>query len=354
MHLVAFVYSPLQALNLFEYCRRFDRQVDVVVVGGVEALEPSSRTQLDEVLSLVRPRVILYREWGYWSHWPKGARRALADGLSALLAHLSDRPYEFVVGEYRSAYSWAVLHRLKGLARKVVVIDDGTAMLRIDRRRSPLRSRKALRQKAKSLLFLAYGIPGVVPRPGVTFFTTYAIDDRVAVGDMIVRNDYRTLSAELRALPPDDDFVYVIGTPHREVGVVDEGDVDLALELARFAAEVTGKKVVYVAHRREGARKLDVLRNEFTVVMPNVPFEIYPRVIGKRPRVVVGYYSSLFVTIADLLGDAVEVLALEIPRERINDSWLSFVDSVYRYYRAELGSAVRVVERSSPSRGVRS
>jgi hypothetical protein len=41
--LIAFIYSPLQALNLVEYCERFNRQVDVVVVGGVSKLEATSR-----------------------------------------------------------------------------------------------------------------------------------------------------------------------------------------------------------------------------------------------------------------------------------------------------------------------
>lgn len=350
---VAFVSSPLQALNLVEYAERFDRQVDMVVVGCVSALEPTSRTQIETVLSTVSPREILYNEWTLRPARPVGARRAVVDAAAALQAHLLSGPYEFVVGEYRSAFSWAVLHRLRDRVQRVVVVDDGTATLRIDRCGSFLRSPKVRRQKLKVLVHLGMGIRGVVPSGGLTFFTAYALDNQVAIGDEVVRNDYRTLSAELRRLPPDDDSVYVIGGPHLEVGEVDEGDIELALELTRFAAEYTGKNVVYMAHRRERAEKLDALREEVKVVIPNVPFEMYPRVLGQRPRAIVGYYSSLFVTAAELLGDSVEIIALQIPRERINDSWLPFVDEIYRYYRAELDGAVRIVEgpQSFPSRG---
>lgn len=347
--LVAFVFSPLQALNLVEYCERFDRQVDLVVVGGVSALEPTSRKQIDAVLALAKPREILYQEWRLQPTRPIGARRAVASAVTTLRAHLTAEPREFVVGEYRSGFSWAVLHSLKVLPRHVVVVDDGTAMLQIDRRNSFLKSRKVRRQKLKSLIFLSMGIPGAVSSSGLTFFTTYGIDYHLAANDTIVYNDYRILRAELRKLPPDDDTVYVIGTPLLEAGVVDKGDVDLALELARFAAESTGKRAVYMAHRRERDEKLDALRKEFQVVVPSVPFEIYPRVLGKRPRTIVGYYSSLFVTASELLGDSVEIIALRIPRESINDSCFSSVDGVYRYYRSELQASVRVVERPTPT-----
>ena len=343
--IIAFVFSPLQALNLVEYSRRFGRQVDVVVVGHSSVLEPSSRSQIEAVLSLINPREILYNEWLLRPTRPISARRAVTTAAALLGKHLSVGPYEFVVGEYRSAFSWAVIQRLSGLAESVVVVDDGTATLRVDRRSSVLKSPKVRRQKLKALLFLGMGIRGVVPSAGLTFFTSYCLDDRVADGDVIVRNDYRVLSAELRDLPPDDEYVYVIGGPHLEVGEVDHGDVELALELTRFAAEYTGKQVVYVAHRRERGEKLDALRKEVTVVTPNVPFEIYPRAIGKRPRSIVGYYSSLFVTAAELLGDTVEIIALQIPRDRINASWLPFVDDIYQYYRTDLSAAVCIVER---------
>jgi hypothetical protein len=347
--IVAFVFSPLQALNLVEYCERFNRQLDVVVVGGVSALEPTSRKQIDAVLALANPREILYHEWGLRPTRPIGARRAVASATATLRAHLTAGPREFVVGEYRSGFSWAVLHGLKVLPRHVVVVDDGAATVRIDRRNSFLKSQRVRRQKLKALTFLAMGIRGAVSSSGLTFFTAYRIDDHLAANDTIVFNDYRTLTAELRNLPPDNDTVYVIGTPLLEAGVVDKGDVDLALELTRFAAESTGKQAIYMAHRRERVEKLDALREEFSVVVPNVPFEIYPRVLGKRPRTIVGYYSSVFVTASELLGDSVEIIALRIPRESINDSCFSSVDGVYRYYDSQLKATVRVVERPTPT-----
>ncbi len=355
--LVAFVFSPLQALNLVEYSERTARQVDVVVVGVFFGLEPSSRTQIESVLSRVSPRKIIYRRWIITPKQPIGARRAVLSAVAALRTNLSAGPYEFVVGEYRSAFSWAVLHRLKNLARAFVVVDDGTSMLRIDRRPwAALRSREQWRQRAKNLTFLAMGIRGVVPPRGLTFFTTYALENHVANGDTVVRNDYRILSGELRDLPPDDDYVYAIGGPHEEAmrgvleaGEVEEADLELALELTRFAAEYTGKAVVYMAHRRERPEKLDALRKEVRVVTPDVPFEIYPLALGKRPRTIVSYYSSLLVTAAELFGDSVEIIALQIPRDRIDDSWAAFVEDVYRYFQTELGSAIRVVEQPSPS-----
>ncbi|MCB9409874.1 hypothetical protein [Mycolicibacterium sp.] len=348
MNLVAFIDSPLQALNLLEYSKRFSREVDVVVVGDVA--EPESCSQIEAVLSLLGPKQIIQREWMLRPAGPHRAQRSVASGVAALRSHLPPGPHEFIVGEYRSAFSWAVLHRLKDLARNVVVVDDGTAMLRIDRQKSIPRSREQWRLQLKRLIFLALGIRGIVPRSDLTFFTSFAINDRVAPGDTVIRNDYRTLSSELRELPPDEDSVYVIGGPYLEGGDVDQGDVELALELIGFAADYTGKEVIYMAHRRERAEKLNVLRREVTVVTPDVPFEIYPRVIGRRPRFIVGYYSSVFVTAAELLGNAVDIIALEMPRHQINSSWLPFIDAVYEYYRTELPTAIRIVDRPNSFR----
>jgi hypothetical protein len=352
--LVAFVETPLQALNLLEYSQRFALEVDLVVMGCVSELEPTALTQIEGVLLLVGPQRIVYSECRLRAKRPNHARRALASDLAVLRAHLPVGPTEFVVGEYRSDFSWALIHRLKGQARSVTVVDDGTAMLRIDRRGSAPRSREQWRRKAKSLMFLAVGIH-TAPLASLTFFTTYALDENVADGDTIIRNDYRTLSAELRKLPPDEDYVYVIGGDvcgppwPWEGGEVDQVEIELALDLARFAAECTGKEVVYIAHRRELAEKLDALRKEFTVVTPNVPFEIYPRMLGKRPQTIVGYCSSALVTAAELLGDSVEIISLQIPRDRIADSWLPFIDRVYQYYRTELPTAIRIIDLPPPS-----
>ncbi len=345
VNLVAFVFSPLQALNLIEYSRRFTRPVDLVVVGAASEIEPASRIQIEAVLSMEPPRQVIYCEWPRsWGRKPIRVHKEIRSGVTEVLAHLQPRPYEFVVGEYRSAFSWAVLHRLKDLVRSVTVLDDGTATLRIDRRRSLWRSSKRWREKLKSLILLGLGIRGIFPPDSLTFFTTYSLDTRLTDDDVVLRNDYRALRAELQDLPPDKDSVYVIGSPYQEKGVVDDGDVEMALELARFAAESTGRDVVYMAHRSERAEKLDALREKVTVVLPDVPFEIYAQAVGKRPQRIVGYTSSLFVTAAELLGESVDIVALEIPRDRVNDSWLSFVDDIYRYYRDELGSAIRVVK----------
>jgi len=234
--IVAFIFSPLQALNLVEYCERFNRQVDVVVVGGVSALEPGSRKQIDAVLALAKPREILYHEWTLRATRPIGARRAVASAAAKLRAHLTAGPREFVVGEYRSGFSWAVLHGLKVLPRCIVVVDDGAATVRIDRRNSFLKSQRVRRQKLKALTFLAMGIRGAVSSSGLTFFTTYRIDDYLADNDTIVYNDYRTLAAELRTLPPDDATVYVIGTPLLEAGVVDKGELERMIAMAFVTA----------------------------------------------------------------------------------------------------------------------
>jgi hypothetical protein len=343
--LVAFVFSPLQALNLYEYCQRTQRRPEVVVVGSASTIEATTRTQIDSVLSLIKPKNVLHCEWSLWASRPKGARKALTSGAARLRDSLEcAQSVDIVVGEYRSVYSWAVLRRIRELVNEIVVVDDGTAMLRIDRTHQRWLAKKQWRQLLKASIFLLLGIRGTMPPKKLTFFSAYSLDTRLGDGDVLVNNDYASLRHELRNLPVDEEHVYVIGTPHLEVGVVNEGDIDLALELGRFAAAKTGLRVRYMPHRRERAAKLGVISREFSVVSPNVPFELFPIAIGMRPKIIVGYYSSLFVTVHELLGDSVEIQAIEFPRARLNESWITFVNDVYDYYRNDMSSAIRVVE----------
>ncbi len=347
VNLVAFIGSPLQALNLLEYKQRFALDVQLVVLEASAELEDCSRTQIEGVLSLVNPKKVIYVERGLEMRKLHAAHRALACGIRAIRSNLPDQPCRYIVGDYRSVFSWAVVRRLGVPPASVIVVDDGTATLRIDRQHSFPRSRDNLRLSLKRLIFSAARIPCPIPSAGLTFFTTYDLNDNVAPSDKVIRNDYRTLSAELRELRPDDTTVYVIGgdvsgppalKPSLEV------EIELALELVRFASNLTGKTVVYMAHRRERAEKLDVLRQEVCVVTPTVPFEIHPLVIGRRPRTIVGYYSSVFVTASELLGSSVQLIAVRIPRDRVIESWRPFVDEVYTYYRNELADLVEIRE----------
>ena len=347
MDLIAIVASPLQALNVLEYSERFGRKIDLVVVGGVSELEPSSRIQIEEVLSFLRPRQIIYVDFPRTRRLHK-VRSTLTSGISEVERHLSATAYEIIVGEYRSPFPWSLLGKLSSAPRSVVVVDDGTATLRMDRRRRMPRSREGWRLELRRNVFRMLGIHAAPPRSGLVFFTTYAIDGSIAEGDTIVRNDYRTLKASFKDLLPDEDAVYVLGadvtSPHRvESAEKASYELRLALELGHFAAEETGKKVIYVAHRRERSEKLDALRKEFTVVTPAVPFEIFPRTIGKQPRAIVTYCSSALVTAAELFGESVELIALQLPRENLNDSWARVIDGIYDYYQREVPK-VRVVE----------
>ncbi|MFM8857675.1 MAG: hypothetical protein ACKOI2_10845, partial [Actinomycetota bacterium] len=300
----------------------------------------------------LNPRQIIYLDGPRTRRLDK-ARSVLASGIYKVKRHLAAGAYEVVIGEYRSAFAWALLRKLGVSVRSIVVVDDGTATLRMDRRRRIPRSREGWRLALQRTLLRLVGIRCAVPPAGLIFFTAYAIDDYIAEGDTLVRNDYRSLRDSICGLTPDEDSVYVLGGdvtgPHDAGGVdVYNHELELALELGRFAAADTGKAVIYVAHRREQVEKLDALRKEFTVVTPSVPFEIFPRIIGKRPRAIIAYCSSALVTAAELFGDSVDLTALQLPRAAIQESSRRFIDGIYDYYQREV-PAIRIVQTQRPN-----
>lgn len=321
--------------------------MSLVLVADREAAASSNQDQTAAVIDLVSPERVLTHASRIHLRHPWKSRRDVKLLASELNALLPGGPIEVVVGEFRSPFAWAVVRKLQIPSESRIVIDDGTAMLRINRRMGVPYSRTELRAWLRrftfGFIYRLIGLTATPPATGLTFFSAYDIGDRIHPGDRLVTNDYQVQRTMLRALPPDVENVYLIGTPHLEAGVVTGGDIELALDLIAQAKAQTGLRVVYMPHRRERAEKLDAIRAHCDVLVPDVPFELFPLRQGARPAHVVGYYSSLFVTLSILLGDAVRITAVDIPRANVYGSWQRFLDDVYAEYRTSHAATITVV-----------
>ncbi len=339
--------SPLQALNLLEYSQRSDGEVSVVLTADREAEAPGNHEQILAVLEYAGAGHVIRHPCRLDATRPWTSRREVSRLAKELNALIPPDPVVLVVGEFRSPFAWALARKLRIPRTSRVVVDDGTAMLRIDRSaglipRNRVGLRRSLRRLVFGFAFRLIGMPATPPR-SLTFFSAYDIRDRISAKDRLLANDYRCQRDALRSLPPDRERVYVIGTPHLEAGVVAHGDVELALALVAQAEDLTGLRAVYMPHRRERDEKLERIRARCDVLVPDVPFELFPLRTGVRPTQVVGYYSSLFVTLSSLLADLVRITAVDLPRGTVSPSWLGFVDEVYDEYRTLHTASVAVV-----------
>lgn len=334
--LFAILESPLQALNSVEYARRFGKQLDLVLVADRPGLATSNRDQIVAILELAGVGHIFFASGRIDPRRPFQARATVARAERVVQEHFHACDFEVLIGEYRAAFGWALARRLDSWGsdekpRPIVVVDDGSAVLNINRRSAM--PQPVVRTLTKRALLGLGGLRGDPPTRSITFFSAFDIGNNLSPSDRLVHNDLRSLRDVTLALPPDVSKVYVVGSPLREAGVVQGDDVDLALNLCAIASSWSQREVIYVAHRRESNQKLEALRKEVEVMTPSVPFELMPQVVGVRPTLIFGYYSSVFTTMSLILGVNVTVVSAPLPKGVVARHMAARVANVYSTYR---------------------
>lgn len=298
---IAYVSSPLQSLNLVEYCSATGEVPDLVIVGAAD--HNGNRLQtLAPLEGLVEAGVPVHLQQytGGWVTLDASAPRAIQELDSVLLPYAPIR--RFVVGDYHRPALWTMLNALGIQGESLVVVDDGTGTLTIDRP-GQLAERTA-------------PAAGADPRPParLTFFTAYADDIRVGPHDTVIRNGRDVLRSRYRDVTLDDNLVFVVGSPLLEHGVVTSGDVELALELVEEARRWSpGAAVAYVAHRWERPEKLQAIQSVCEVLLFDLPFELIPVQVGSLAHRFVGHFSSLLGNLADLTDGRVEIRSYRVP-----------------------------------------
>ena len=299
---VAYVSSPLQALNLVEYCAATSTVPDLVIVG--EASDDGNRLQtLAPLEALGDVPVHLQHITGGWIDLDQTAPEAIRELDGVLAPHAPIR--RFVVGDYARPALWMMLNALGLSGDAVVVVDDGTGTLGIDR--------PAELDRFTGATPIKEGLDQRPPR-SLTFFTTYADQIKAGPDDTVVVNERAVLRARYRDIAFDDNLVFVVGSPLLEHGVVTSGDIELALELVQEARLwQPGATVAYLAHRWERPEKVEAISGACEVLAFEVPFELIPPQVGTCPRRLVGNFSSALGNLADLTDDRVQIRSFRVP-----------------------------------------
>lgn len=333
---VGHVRSPLQVLNLAEYCAATGVTPDLVIVD--HCLNEQNIEQMYRVLELVLPGVPTFaqRLTGGWKTPDWSTTVMFPELTQALLPYLPMR--RFVFGEYNAVVLWQLVNELGLQGPDVVLVDDGTATMGIDRPRE-----LAARAGEPATDGLDHR-----PVPQMTFFTTFADQVRAAAGDIVIPNKRALLRERFREVALDDSMVFVVGSPLLEAGVVTSGDLELAVELVeearRWCPEAT---VGYVAHRWERPEKLEVVRSMCEVLIFDLPFELVAAQIGTCPSRFVGNVSTLLGNLADLTEERVAIRSFRLPTPLVAEDRRVGVDIVTETAARQYSRSISVLDYSA-------
>ncbi len=334
---VALIGSPFQALSLLEYARVAGIDSGLVLINRLPdaaMLTPTFNTlaRLEgEFTFRFRPR----GGFGHPTEKTGDVARELADivrgeGLADAL---------LVLGDYRETVGWRLARDLERGRDDVVVLDDGNMTMLIDRTDGGVRPLTWSQDAERG---------GFLPLPAVTFFTAYPDLLQSAPGDVIHTNTWAWVKGQYVGLPHSATVTLVVGQGLTRVGVTDDAlELRIARELIATARAVRPDSTpLYMAHRAESAAKLRALSTECSVVRFDVPAELVPIEAGILPAAIVGNYSTVLTSFADLVPGAFPIYAVELPFEELLDR-RKRIKLAYDEYVSRYAGLITVVAPSS-------
>lgn len=356
MKSVFLIKTPLQLLNAIEAKHSFNLEMDdcVLIVMGDRKSQP-------QILALANK----VNEWGHvvvlndvalflgdplvsnsgGLNIEKGFKAKILSKsifnvrrLNRISAHLKCVDYIFVGYEryiYMRHFANVMPHN------KVVLLDDGVATLEIAAERKQEIVKEVKVRLVKKIKLLAKKIiQGVKDKSqkSLVFFTMY--DFLVSEKDSVLKNEFKYFRSNISSLPVSD-VIYFIGGPLSEVGIVKQ---DVYFHCLRKVKQYfPGKEIIYIAHRRESAEKLDLINSELglKVVLFNYPIEYQLAMIGPRPKVLASFISTALDSCRIMFANELDVVSFKLdldgsPKRKI-------VENVYESYIPHIGEHFNVI-----------
>ncbi len=192
----------------------------------------------------------------------------------------------------------------KNQNNKIVYIDDGTATINY-KEDNPY---KTFKDKKNRLLYQFLGIKTFIIKPTI-FFTNYKEILKTKTKSKIIENDYSYLKEVIKN-QKESTIIYFIGDPHVERGYLTK---ETYLNKLRQVKNTFEEKVVYIARLYEDKNKLNEISKIITVLENDVPFEMYMVNQKIKPKILIGYHSSVFFNAHKMFGESLEYYFIKLP-----------------------------------------
>ncbi|WBL72090.1 polysialyltransferase family glycosyltransferase [Serratia liquefaciens] len=331
---IAYIESPLQAFNLIEYLDAKNITLDLLIVNKRSANSALNHGQIVYLLQMIRHKTLKTIDVEGYLGKVFDIRSELKDVKSEVCVkdHVT-----LIAGEYRARVFWMLAHKYP--KRDIVLLDDGTATLRIKRTNTV-----TVRDLLKSIFLKSLGMVNN-DREKLTFFSVYNIERNIAQRDTVVRHNYQKFKIKLASLPQGGNKIFIIGTPLYEAGVTSVDDIELTLKMIEdLKQNQEGAELVYIPHRREREEKIEAIRQHVEVRRLDFPFEVYPIVVGENVASIAGFYSSLYDNLIKIYDEKIKITAYVLDEKVLSPEWVGFVDAIYKNYESYESADITLIK----------
>ncbi|HED33996.1 MAG TPA: hypothetical protein ENJ08_07245 [Gammaproteobacteria bacterium] len=354
MKSVFLIKSPLQLLNAIEakYCFELNTNDCVLIIMGDRKSQPQilalankinewgSVILLNEVSMFRGNPVISEGKVHCIKHDFKSKMLSKSifnvSRLNRISKYLTNVEYIFI-GYYKYVY---MRHFMNVTAhKKVVLLDDGTATIKIaeDRKKGVQENNNIIKKMKISGKRLFQGIKDK-EKDNLCFFTMYDIVP--GRNDTFVKNDFKQLKSQIDLLPVSSE-IFFIGAPISETGIMSLDDC--LAHLKRVKEYFINSKLVYITHRRDSLEKLGMIENQLNikVVEFDYPVEYQLGLVGPRPKVVASFISTALDSCRIIFGSKMKILSFRLdfqasPKREV-------VERLYESYQPHINENFRVI-----------
>jgi hypothetical protein len=227
---------------------------------------------------------------------------------------------------------------------KLYILDDGTDVIDINRRRRALALVKegVLAAEHEDKMYFRniarrlrrkYWEMNLHEAKSITFFSVY--DLNVRAGDFLAKNDYRHLKSLARATSSNGE-IYFLGQCLAEDGYM---DAELYLDyLRKVKAYFAGTDIKYVPHPRESDAMVERVNGllGFSIRKFDVPVE-YALLTGHAlPKVLASFFCSALESCTYIFSGKIEVACFLIRPEHLKRARAE-VSGIYEYFERKTG-----------------
>ena len=199
-----------------------------------------------------------------------------------------------VLGNYQNHFCKSIMKA--NTESKVIIVDDGPGSIEFRMGFTKTGDR------AKMIVHTLLRVKNYYVRPD-EFFTSFTKEMIIeSDGPKLVQNHYGFLKKRAGGKESNGEILF-IGYP-----LVEEGCLEIE-SLKSLIQRVKDRfpELVYIPHRRESAKNLQVLSDVLEVRSLGLPFELYLAENASLRRSLVGYFSSVLFNTNKMFGDTIEL-----------------------------------------------
>jgi hypothetical protein len=273
--------SPLQLLNCIEAKQHFKDKntVLLLVIGACK----NTRSQMNELIGL-----------DYWNtiiriRLPVGYYQKLifVKYVDKILNDIKEKEFHRAfVGDIRNIYIRHIFNSISAFSK--FSVDDGMPTVSLNTNISE--------SSFKILFFRLFLYKTQITN--LSFFTIFNL-----TGSTFIKNEYHFLKNKLKKPVYDKEWIFFIGQPLVELGIVSK---DKYIKNLRLIIDLNvGKKFTYILHRRQNYEEMKEISNivGFKLLSFKNLIEIEMVKMGVIPYKLLTYYSAAIVTLPIIFKD---------------------------------------------------